>query len=184
MAQQRAAIAERLEKLKHPRAKQFARFLHKDEELGLIPCWGAIAKRFEREFTDAADRVAIWRTLVTTGDRSALLLFLRHNLSQPDVLAQIVEDAPTLPESVQAVLVCLDEARGLVEARLSALSPAAQQLWNADEDTKRRERMHFESITGKMTSIDYIPPEKSAGTPPEKSPGAPPEKSARTPRKR
>lgn len=165
MAQQRTVVAERLEKLKLARAKTFAGFLRKDEELGLTPCWGAIAKRFEREFTNTSDRVAIWRTLVGVGERGALLLFVKYSLSSPEVLAKIVEDAPKLPESVQRVLVCLDEARDLIEAQLSRLSPAAQQLWSADADTKNRERMHFESLTAKMVSIDYVVPEKETAAP-------------------
>lgn len=166
MALQRTAVAKQMEKLKLARAKNFAGFLRKDEELGLTPCWGAIAKRFEREFTSTADRVAIWHTLVGLGERSVLLVFLKHNLSQPEVLAKVVEDAPTLPESVQCILVCLEETRSLIETQLSRLAPAAQQLWSADADTKTRERMHFESLMAKMLSIDYVVPEKSTGTSP------------------
>ena len=157
----RVVVADQLKKLKNSRAKSFAGFLRQDADLGLTPCWGAIAKRFEREFTSTEERLVIWRELLSLGERGPLLLFIKNNLARSDVLRQVVEDAASLPESLQCVLACLDEAHGLLEPKVQALCAAAQQLWVADEDTKRRERAHFESLVAKMLAIDYVLPAQS-----------------------
>ena len=161
----RTEIAQGLEKLKAPRAKTFAGFLRQSDERGLTPCWGAIAKRFEQDFKSAAEREAIWRALVGAGEKSALLLFVKHNLSRTEVMAKVVEDAKSLPVAVQRVLVCLDEARGLLEGKVEDLSPEAQQLWAAGDDTRRSERLRFEARMARLVTVDYVVPEKPGGAP-------------------
>jgi len=157
MAQQpRIAVAEGLKKLKVAPAKTFAEFVSKGDAPGVTPCWGGIAKRFERDFKSPAERTAIWSTLVGLGEKSPLLLFIKHNLSQPAVLAKIAADAPSLPVQVQRVLVSLDETRAPLKDRLQELSVEAQQLWAADDGTRRRERERFESRMAKLVAVDFI----------------------------
>jgi len=159
----RTALAEGLDKLKAPSAKKFAGFLRQGDEGGLVPCWGAIAKRFEQDCKGAAEREAVWRELVGIGEKSALLLFVKHNLSHPAMLAKMAEEAAALPVVVQRVLASLDEAHGLLERKLPQLSAEAQQIWAADAETRRAERVRFESRMARLVAVDYIPAAKPAG---------------------
>jgi hypothetical protein len=162
--QPRIEAAEGLGKLKASRARKFAEFVRQGDEPGLTPCWGAIAKRFERDFTSVAERAAVWRALVDLGDKNALLLFVKHNLSQADVLQTVGQEAQSLPVVVQRVLVSLDEVRPHLEGKVQELSVEAQQIWAADDDTRRGERERFESRTAKLMAVDYIS-DQSAETP-------------------
>ena len=161
----RIEAAEGLGKSKTSRVQSFAEFVRKGDKPGLTPCWGAIAKRFERDFKSAAERTAVWRALVELGEKSPLLLFIKHNLSQPDVLAKIAADAPSLPVQVQRVLVSLDETRAPLKGKVQELSVEAQQLWADDDDTRRRERERFESRMAKLVAVDFIVADKPGAAP-------------------
>ncbi|MBM4320821.1 MAG: hypothetical protein FJ125_12925, partial [Deltaproteobacteria bacterium] len=75
----RETLSARIAALDLPQARGYADFIRTGDPGGPVPCWGAIAERFQREFKSAADRKALWNVLLDEGDRRPLLLFLDAN---------------------------------------------------------------------------------------------------------
>ena len=154
----RETLSKTIEALRLPQAKSFATFIRTGDPGGPVPCWGAIAERFDREFTRDADRKVVWSALLDSGDRRPLLLFLSVNRGRPGVMSQVLADAPRLPVSLQRCLVALDEVADQVPARLDSLAPAARQLWEAGAEARRRERELFAERVARLSAFRFFIP--------------------------
>jgi len=155
----RESLSARIEALEIPQAKSYAEFIRKGEASGPVPCWGAIAERFEESFARDDERKAVWTALVEEGDRRPLLLFLHANRKRPGVLAQVLEDAHRLPPSIQRILVSLPELASEIPAHLDKLAPAARQLFEAGPVALAREREMMEARVAQLTAFRYYVPD-------------------------
>jgi len=165
----RDTLSARIETLGLPQAKGYADFIRTGDPDGPIPCWGALAERFQQDFAKSDDRKALWNVLVEAEDRRPLLLFLDANKDRPDVMAQVLADAHRLPPVLQRALVSLDEVADLVPDHLDALDPAARQLFEAGPDARKREKEQVEVRIATLTAFRYFVPDK---TDPANEPGA------------
>ena len=155
----RESLSTRIEALEIPQAKAYADFIRKGEASGPVPCWGAIAERFEESFPRDEDRKAVWPSLVEEGDRRPLLLFLHANRKRPEVLAQVLEDAHRLPPSLQRLLVSLPELASEIPKHLDKLAPAARQLFDAGPEALAREQEMMEARVAQLTAFRYYVPD-------------------------
>ena len=155
----RESLSTRIEKLEIPQAKAYADFIRKGDAGAPVPCWGAIAERFDEQFSRDQDRKAIWTALVEEGDRRPLLLFLHANRKRPEVLAQILEDAHRLPPSLQRLLVSLPELASEIPKHLDQLAPAARQLFEAGPEALVREQELMAARVAQLTAFRYYVPD-------------------------
>jgi len=155
----RDTLSARIETLSLPQAKGYADFIRTGDPDGPVPCWGAIAERFDTDFGKSAERKALWNVLVEAADRRPLLLFLHMNRGRPEVMAKVLEDAHRLPPVLQRTLVSLDEVAADVPAHLDRLDPAARQLWEAGPDAVAREREIVEARVKALTAFRYFVPD-------------------------
>ena len=63
----RESLSARIEALGSATAKGFADYVRTGDAGGPIPCWGALAERFQQDFKKVADRKAVWDALVEEG---------------------------------------------------------------------------------------------------------------------
>jgi len=141
-----------------PPAKAYADFIRVGDPGGPIPCWGGAAERFERDFIRDSDRKALWPVLVRSQDPRPIMLFIHFNRRRPAVLREIIGDAGLLPVFLQRFIVSLDEAAELVPDRLDAFAPSAQQLWEAEPATRKREREMFTERVVRLLSFRFFVP--------------------------
>ena len=165
----RTLLSDRIETLSIPQAKGYADFIRTGDPDGPVPCWGALAERFEQDFDKSDDRKALWNVLVEADDRRPLLLFLDANRDRPDVMAKVLADAHRLPPVLQRALVSLDEVADLVPEHLDQLDPAARQLFEGGPDARKREKEQVEVRIATLTAFRYFVPDK---TDPANEPGA------------
>ena len=165
----RTLLSDRIETLSIPQAKGYADFIRTGDPDGPVPCWGALAERFEQDFDNSDDRKALWNVLVEADDRRPLLLFLDANRDRPDVMAKVLADAHRLPPVLQRALVSLDEVADLVPEHLDQLDPAARQLFEGGPDARKREKEQVEVRIATLTAFRYFVPDK---TDPADEPGA------------
>ena len=156
----RESLSTGIEALDLQRAQGFADFIRTGDPDGPVPCWGAIAERFQQEFTSSDDRTAIWNLLVEEGDRRALLLFMSVSRDRPEVMAQVLDDAHRLPVALQRALVSFDELTQSVADHLEHLDPAARQLFEAGAGARDRERELFEARLGQLLAFRYYVPDR------------------------
>lgn len=155
----RESLSARIETLSLPQAKGYADFIRTGDPDGPIPCWGAIAERFDTDFGKNDERKALWNVLVESADRRPLLLFLHMNRGRPEVMAKVLEDAHLLPPVLQRTLVSLDEVADVVPEHIDRLAPAARQLWEAGPDAIARERELVEARVKALTAFRYFVPD-------------------------
>ena len=155
----RDTLSERIEGMSLPQAKRYADFIRAGDPDGPIPCWGAIAERFEEEFTRNADRKALWNILVEAEDRRPLLLFLHVNRGRPGVMAKVLEDVNRLSVPLQRALVSLDEVASEVPKHIHQLDPAARQLFEAGPEPRKREREMFEERVARLRAFRFFVPD-------------------------
>ena len=156
----RIALSDRIRTLTLPQAAPFADFIRKGDPGGPIPCWGAIADRFDETFQADDERKALWNVLVEAEDRRPLLLFLHKNRGRPEVMARVLEDAHRLPVSLQRMLVSLDEVQSLVPKHLDRLHQAARQLYEAGPEARKREREQMEVRVSTLLAFRYFVPDR------------------------
>ena len=156
----RTSIPARIEALGLPQAKTYVDFIRQGDEGGPLPCWGAIAARFDQLFKSDEHRQALWSVLVEEGDRRPLLLFMHLSRGQPAVMSKVAEDAGQLPVSLQRALVSMEEVEALIPDHLASLHPSARQLWEAGTEVRAREREIFESKVSELLSFQYYVPEQ------------------------
>jgi len=166
----RTLLSDRIETLSLPQAKGYADFIRAGDPDGPIPCWGALAERFEQDFPESADRKALWNVLVEAEDRRPLLLYLHTNRDRPDVMETVVTEAHRLPPVLQRTLVSLDEVADLLPEHLDKLDPVARQLFEAGREVRQRERELVEARIAALTAFRYFVPDKFD---PANEPGAP-----------
>ena len=167
----RETLSARIETLPLPQAKTYADFIRTGDPDGPVPCWGAIAERFDTDFKQSDERKALWNVLVEAEDRRPLLLFLHMNRGRPDVMAKVLEDAHRLPPVLQRALVSFDEVASDVPKHLDRLDPAARQLWEAGPDALARERELVEARVNTLLAFRYYVPDTFD---PASEPGAKP----------
>ncbi len=155
----RETLSARIEALSLPQAKGYADFIRTGDATGPIPCWGAIAERFQQDFTTDDDRKALWTVLLEDGDRRPLLMFLHTNRDRPQVMAQVLADADRLPRALQRALVSFDEVADQLPAHLDKLDPAARQLVEAGPEALGRERELVEARMAQLTAFRYFVPD-------------------------
>lgn len=157
----RQTLSARIEALDLPQAKAYADFIRTGDPDGPVPCWGAIAERFDQDFKKTADRKALWSGLVDEGDRRPLLLYLHVNRDRPEVMAQVVEDVDRLPRALQRVLVSFEEVADLLADHVDKLDPAARQLLEAGPRAIARERELVEARISQLTAFRYFVPDQT-----------------------
>ena len=155
----RTLLSDRIETLSLPQAKGYADFIRTGDPDGPVPCWGALAERFDQDFPKSDDRKALWNVLVEAEDRRPLLLFIHTNRGRPDVMAKVVADAHRLSPALQRSLVSLDEVADLVPDHVGKLDPAARQLFEAGTDARAREKELVEARVGALTAFRYFVPD-------------------------
>ena len=156
----RTLLSDRIETLSLPQAKGYADFIRTGDPDGPVPCWGALAERFDQDFPKSEDRKALWNVLVEAEDRRPLLLFLHTNRGRPDVMAKVLADAHRLSPALQRALVSLDEVADLVPDHLDKLDPAARQLFEAGAGARAREQELVEARVAALTAFRYFVPDK------------------------
>ena len=159
----RTDLSDRIETLSLPQAAGYAEFIRSGDPGQPTPCWGAIAERFDQDFTDDDDRLALWSALLEAGDRRALLLYLHFNRDRPPVMASVLGDVTRLPPLLQRALVSLEEVADLVADHLDNLTPAARQLWEAGAEARARERELFEARVAELMSFRFFVPSDPTG---------------------
>lgn len=155
----RESLSARFEALDSTAAKGFADYVRAGDAGGPIPCWGALAERFQQDFKKVADRKAAWDALVEEGDRRALLLFLHLNRDRPEVMASVLEQADRLSPALQRALVSFEEIADQIPAHLDKLSPAARQVFEAGADVLAREREQVAARIAQLTTFRYFVPD-------------------------
>jgi hypothetical protein len=155
----RQSLADRFSSLPLAQAKALAGYMLQGDPGGPVPCWGAIAARFERDFPEDSQRLALLPALIEEGDARALLLFVYSSRARPAVLAVLAAELARLPPAVQRALASLDEAREQVQAALDALSPAVRQVFEAGEEARRREREQFEARVAQLLAFRFFVPD-------------------------
>ncbi len=156
----RDTLSSRIEALALPQAKGYADFIRTGDPDGPIPCWGAIAERFDQDFKKTADRNALWNVLIEEGDRRPLLLYLHLNRGRPEVMAKVLADADKLPRVLQRALVSFDEVAHLLPDHLDKLDPAARQLLEAGPEALGRESEQVEARIAQLTAFRYFVPDQ------------------------
>ena len=155
----RDSLSTRFEALGSASGKAFAGYIRAGEAGGPIPCWGALAERFQQEFTKVSDRQAVWDTLVDEGDRRALLLYLHLNRDRPTVMATVLEQVDRLSPMLQRALVSFGEVAELLPDHLDKLDPAARQLFEAGPEALARESELVEARIAQLTAFRYFVPD-------------------------
>lgn len=155
----REALSARFEALGSASAKGFADYVRSGEAGGPIPCWGALAERFQQDFTKVTDRKAIWDALIEEGDRRALLLYLHLNRDRPSVMAKVLDQVDRLSPALQRALVSFEEIADQLPAHLDKLAPAARQVFEAGADVLAREREQVEARIAQLTAFRYFVPD-------------------------
>jgi hypothetical protein len=156
----RETLSARIEALELPQAKGYADFIRAGDPGSPVPCWGAIADRFQQDFKKTADRKALWAVLLEEGDRRPLLLYLHANRDRPEVMAMVLEEADRLPLALQRALVSFEEVADLLPARLDKLDPAARQLFEAGPEALGREREQFAARIAQLMAFRYFVPDQ------------------------
>ena len=156
----RETLSARIEALDLPQAKGYADFIRGGDPSGPVPCWGAIAERFQADFDKTADRKALWDVLLAEGDRRPLLLYLHVNRDRPEIMTQVLADADRLPRALQRSLVAYPEVADQLTAHLDKLDPAARQLFEAGPEVLGREREQVEARVAQLTAFRYFVPDQ------------------------
>lgn len=155
----RDSLSARFAALDSTAAKGFADYVRAGDAGGPIPCWGALAERFQQDFKKVADRKAAWDALLEEGDRRALLLFLHLNRDRPEVMARVLEQADRLSPALQRALVSFEEVSDQISAHLAKLGPAARQVFEAGADVLAREREQVAARIAQLTTFRYFVPD-------------------------
>ena len=155
----RESLSARIEALGSATAKGFADYVRTGDAGGPIPCWGALAERFQQDFKKVADRKAVWDALVEEGDRRALLLYLHLNRDRPEVMAQVLDQANRLSPALQRALVSFEEVADQLPAHLDKLGPAARQVFEAGAEVLAREREQVAARIAQLTTFRYFVPD-------------------------
>lgn len=157
----RETLSARIEALDLPQAKGYADFIRAGDPGGPVPCWGAIADRFQQDFKKTEDRKALLNVLLDEGDRRPLLLYLHVNRDRPEVMATVLAEAHRLPPALQRALVSIEEVAGQVPAHLEKLDPAARQLFDAGPEALGREREQVAARIAQLTTFRYFVPDQA-----------------------
>lgn len=165
----RETLSARFEALGSPSTKGFADYIRAGDAGGPIPCWGALAERFQQDVTKVADREAAWDALIEEGDRRALLLFLHLSRDRPEVMAKVLEDVDRLSPALQRALVSFEEVADQVPAHLDKLAASARQVFQGGADVLAREREQVEARIAQLTTFRYFVPDPQD---PANEPGA------------
>ncbi len=153
----RMSLSRRFEALSSESAKSYAGYIQAGDD-GRIPCWGAIAERFDSDFGTDDERLEVLDALIEEGDRRALFLFVHLARSRPELLAKLIRQARRLPMSVQQCLISLPEAAECVRSQLKHFSPAVQSAYRNDPDSLKRNQERFENRIRELLAFRfYIP---------------------------
>jgi len=140
----RSTLARAIERIECSDAQGFAQFLctHDGEAL---PCWRRIVSHFAETF-DQDQQLEVWRVLLDVGDPRPLMLFIHLHQDDGAMLRHLLPDARRLPVFLQRYLAAFDAIRG--NAKLDGSSvwfdPEAQQIFEAGEKIRTRERERFD----------------------------------------
>ncbi len=165
----RETLSARIEALELPQAKGYADFIRTGDPGSPVPCWGAIADRFQQDFKKTDDRKALLNVLLEEGDRRPLLLYMHVNRDRPEVMATVLTEAHRLPLALQRALVSFEEVAGQVPAHLEKLDPAARQLFEAGPEALGREREQVAARIAQLTTFRFFVPDHAD---PATEPGA------------
>lgn len=166
----RETLSARFDALGSTVAKGFADYVRAGDAGGPIPCWGALAERFQQDFKSVADRKAAWDAMIEEGDRRALLLFLHLNRDRPEVMAKVLDEVDRLSPALQRALVSFEQIADQIPAHLDKLSPAARQVFDAGADVLAREHEQVAARIAQLTTFRYFVPDPQD---PANEPGAP-----------
>ena len=170
----RSSIARRLDALGTEAASGYASYIRAGDD-GRIPCWGAIAERFDSDFESDEQRLEVLDALSEEGDRRALFLFVHLARSRPSLLSDLVSRARSLPTSVQRALISLPEVSDTVAPQLKHFSASVQSAYRNDPDSLRRDSERFENRIRELLAFRfYIPDARDARS----EAGADPEEAA------
>ncbi len=154
----RISIARRLDAIASESAKSYASYIQAGDD-GRVPCWGAIAERFDSDFGTADERLQILEALIEEGDRRPLFLFVHLARSKPELLGKLIRRARRLPLSVQQCLISLPEAAECVRSQLKHFSPAVQSAYRNDPDSLKRDQERFENRIRELLAFRFYVPD-------------------------
>ena len=154
----RISIARRLEALPSESAKSYACYIQAGDD-GRMPCWGAIAERFDSDFETDEERLDILDALIEEGDRRPLFLFVHLARSRPELLGKLIRQARRLPLSVQQCLVSLPEAAECVRSQLKHFCPAVQSAYRNDPNSLKRDQERFENRIRELLAFRFYVPD-------------------------
>lgn len=141
------------------RATDYAQFIRTGDPGGPVPCWGAIAKRFEDDFPTDDDRLALMRAVFEQPDKRVLALFLYRNRGRKGVMAALVRNLDRLPPHLQAAAAAIVPPAAVPAEVWDKLEPAARALLDADDATRAREAEQLEVRAKKLLAFDYFVPD-------------------------
>ena len=140
----RSILAHAIERIEGSDAKGFAQFLYTHDGEAL-PCWDRIVARFVEIF-DHDQQLEVWRVLLEVGDPRPLMLFIHLHQNNSAMLQHLLPDARRLPVVLQRYLAGFEAIRD--NAKLDGSSvwfdPEAQQIFEAGEKIRTRERERFD----------------------------------------
>ncbi len=151
-------FASKFETIDHPKAQAFAQFIRSGNQDGTNACWGAMAERFDQEFTDDEDRIPVWPKLIEIGDPRAMLLFIHLSRNRPKVMSELFQNANQLPRFIQRALVSFEETEPQANQHLGNLHPAAKELVQAEPKTMRRHRRIIRARIAKLMARRFTAP--------------------------
>lgn len=139
----RSTLAGAIERVEGSETQRFAQFLCAHDGAAL-PCWDRIVARFVETF-DHDQQLKVWQVLLEVGDARPLMLFIHLHQNDGAMLQRLLPDARRLPVGLQRCLAALDAIRGDAKLDRSSvwLDPEAQQIFEAGEKIRARERERF-----------------------------------------
>ena len=155
----RESLSQRISALEVGEAKTYATFITSGDPDSPLPCWGAIAQRFEQSFSKDEERIAILDQLIAEGDRRPLYLFLETSRQRPRLMVELCQRAKELPVSVQRNLVAMPEAEPYVPIVIDQLDRSALTVWMGSPELKRRERELLAGRVGTLMAFQYFVPD-------------------------
>jgi hypothetical protein len=157
---ERASFFKKIHALPFARAREYATFVRGEDRAAgeHVPCWGAIARRAERDFSTDEERCGLWQVLLEEENPRPMLLFIDMYKDNKAVMTAVFKAADRIPIPLQMALVSLPECADLAARHAPGMHPAAQQLLAAPPAAREREQERFAARVAQLRTFDHFIP--------------------------